>query len=69
VLSPEVDTRRMYVVSRTINYNRTNETPATADVTIRPGGGARTLAGAAVRRSPPAALGEQARGEPGRGFL
>ena len=56
-------------ISRTINYNRTNETPATADVTIRPGGGARTLAGAAVRRSPPAALGEQARGEPGRGFL
>ena len=42
---------------------------ATADVPVRPGGGARTLAGAAVRRPPPAALGEPARGEPGRGFL
>jgi hypothetical protein len=58
-------------VTRT-NYNRSNETPPTTDVPVRPGGGARTLAGrrgAAVRRTPPAARGGAARGEPGRGFF
>ena len=65
--------RSMNEVSRTSrhrhrcypNYNRSNETPPTADDPVRPGGGARTLAdrhGAAVRRTPPAARGGAARG-------